>query len=184
MQLELHKYQNKHSLQSKIARAVWNLVWLFLFRPTPSRMRIFSWWRIFLLRLFGAEIGRSCVVMSSVLVWQPWQLKMGDFVALSECVNCYSVDRITIENNVTISREVFLCCASHDISSSKMTLTYQPITICENAWIASRAFIGPGVIVGAGAVVGAAAVVTRNVSPWTVVVGNPAKVIKQRILKT
>ncbi len=183
MNLDLASYENRHSLKSKIARVIWGVVWLVLYRPTPSRVRLFSRWRIFLLRLFGARIGRSCIVMSSVIIWQPWNLEMGDFVALSEHVNCYSVDKIALGDNVTISREAFLCCASHDISSPIMALTHRPIVIGANAWIAARAFIGPGVTVGSGAVVGAVAVVTRDVAPWTVVAGNPAKVIGNRVLK-
>ena len=64
-----------------------------------------------------------------------------------------------------------------------MCLTYAPIQIDDQVWIAARAFIGPGVKIGEGAVVGACAVVTSDVSPWTVVAGNPAKFIKKRELK-
>jgi len=182
--LDLMHYQNRHTLKSKIARAAWNVVWLFLFRPTPQRgLRFFNAWRIFLLRLFGAKIGKQCVIMSSVQVWQPWNLEIGDCVALSENVVCYSVDKIRVGNNVTISREVFLCCASHDVSSSVMELTYVPITIGDNAWIASRAIILPGRMIGEGAVVAAGAVVVDDAEPWAIVGGNPAKFIKKREMK-
>jgi len=65
-----------------------------------------------------------------------------------------------------------------------MELTYAPIVIGDNAWVASRAFVGPGVTVGEGAVVAACAVVTKDIEPWTVVGGNPAKFIKKRELKS
>ena len=64
-----------------------------------------------------------------------------------------------------------------------MELTYAPITVGHDAWVASRAIVLPGVSVGDGAVVAAGAVVTKNVEAWTVVGGNPAKVIKKRSLK-
>ncbi len=182
-ELDLKNYKNRHSLTSKIARIVWNVVWFLLFRPTPNRMRLFSAWRIFLLRLFGAKIGKHCVVMNSVLVWQPWKLSIGDYVALSEEVNCYTVDQITIGNQTTVSREAFLCCASHDVTSPIMELTYAPITIGSNAWLGARAFICPDVTVGDGAVVAACGVVTKDVDPWTMVGGNPAQFIKKRELK-
>lgn len=51
------------------------------------------------------------------------------------------------------------------------------------AWVAAEAFVGPGVIIGEGAVVGARAAVFKDVAPWTVVGGNPAKYIKDRIIK-
>jgi putative colanic acid biosynthesis acetyltransferase WcaF len=109
---------------------------------------------------------------------------MGDHSCLSERVECYSVDEIRIGSQVVVSQETFLCCASHDITSPIMELTYAPIVIGDNAWVASRAFVGPGVTVGEGAVVAACAVVTKDVEPWTVVGGNPAKFIKKRELKS
>lgn len=108
---------------------------------------------------------------------------MGEYVALSEHVDCYSVDMIVIGDSATISQGAFLCCASHDITSPVMELTYRPIVIDSQAWIAARVFVGPGVTVGQGAVVGACAVVTKDVDPWTVVAGNPAKFIKKRIIR-
>ena len=56
-------------------------------------------------------------------------------------------------------------------------------TICDGAWIGARAFVLPSVTIGEGAVVAACAVVTRDVPPWTVVAGNPAKVVQTRELK-
>lgn len=180
--LDLKNYKNRHSLKSKIARAVWNVVWLVFARITPEHSKLFNKWRIFLLRCFGAKIGMGCVVKSSCEIWQPWKLEMGDYVALSEHVICYTVDRIKIGSQTTVSREAFLCCAGHDVASPIMELTYAPITIGSNCWIAGRAIVMPGVTVGDGAVVAAGAVATKDAEPWTVVGGNPAKVIKKREL--
>ncbi len=180
LSLQLDKYQNRHTLLNKVGRAVWGLVWLCAFRPTPSRIRLFSAWRIFLLRCFGAKIGRGCIVASSVEVWQPWRLQMGNQVALSEKVNCYNVGGVLFGDRVTVSRGAFLCGASHDITSSIMELTFAPIVIEQDAWICAEAFIGLGVTVSQGAVVAARAVVTKDVAPWMVVGGNPAREIKVR----
>lgn len=183
-ELRIKDYRNRHGFRNKLARLVWNCAWFFLARWTPERgFAVFNRWRITLLRLFGAKIGKNCVVMSSVEVWQPWKLEIGDYVALSEKVICYTVDNIRIGSQTTVSREVFLCCAGHDVSSPIMELTYAPITIGSSAWIAARAIVMQGVTVGEGAVVAAGAVVTKDVEPWTVVGGNPAKVIKKRELK-
>lgn len=107
---------------------------------------------------------------------------MGDHSCLSEGVDCYSVDQIAIGSQTVVSQGVFLCCASHDITSQIMELTHHPIVIGPQAWVAARAFVGPGVTVGEGAVVGACAVVTKDVEPWTVVAGNPARFIKKRVI--
>lgn len=180
MKLDLSRYQNRHSLRLKSVRCVWNVVWLLLFRSNPRG--VLYGWRRFLLRCFGARIGRGVNVLPSCRIWQPWKLTMGDYSCLSEQVECYSVDQITIGEQVVVSQGAFLCCASHDISSPIMELTHKPIIIESQAWVAARAFVGQGVTVGEGAVVGACAVVTKDVEPWTVVVGNPARMVKKRVL--
>ena len=181
--LDLKNYKNRHSLKSKMARAVWNVVWLLLFRPTPDRgLGIFVLWRIMLLRLFGAKIGKHCAVRNSAKIWQPWNLVLGDWVAISEDCDIYSVDIIRIGDRSTISKGAFLCCASHDVTSPIMELTYAPITIGHDAWVAGRAIVLPGVSVGDGAVVAAGSVVTKNVEAWTVIGGNPARLIKKRVI--
>lgn len=176
----LKKYKNQLPLRQKVGRLAWNMVWLVLFRPTPK------WclknWRVFLLKVFGASIGKGCAIHPACRVWAPWNLRLGDYVCLASDVDCYSVERILIGDKVTVSQRTFLCCASHDITSPNMKLTYKPITIEPQVWIAAQAFVGPGVTVGEGAVVGACAVVTKDVAPWTVVVGNPARFVKKRVI--
>lgn len=180
-ELDLKNYKNRHSLLSKVCRVVWNIVWLFLFRPSP-RGNLFRPWRIFILKLFGAKVAWSSNVLPSCRIWQPWKLTMGAYACLSQDVDCYSVDEITIGDQAVVSQGVKLCCASHDITSRIMELTYRPIHVGANAWVAGWSIILPGVTVGDGAVVAAGSVVTKDVEPWTVVGGNPVKVIKKREL--
>ena len=127
-ELDLKNYKNRHSLKSKIARVLWNLVWILLFRPTP-RGNLFRPWRIALLKMFGAKVKWSSSVLPSCRIWQPWKLTMGAYACLSEDVDCYTVDEIVIGDQATISQGVKLCCASHDIASKIMELTYRPIVI-------------------------------------------------------
>ena len=181
-ELDLKNYKNRHSLKSKLARTVWNVVWLLLFRPTP-RGKLFRPWRIALLKLFGAKVKWTSNVLPSCRIWQPWKLTMGEYACLSENVDCYTVDEITIEDQATVSQGVRLCTASHNTASKIMELETAPITIESNAWVAGWAIVLPGVTVGEGAVVAAGAVVTKDVAPWTVVGGNPAMFIKKRVLE-
>lgn len=182
MDLELQNYKNRHSLKSKLGRVIWNVVWLVLFRPTP-RGNIFRPWRIMLLKLFGAKVKWSSNVLPSCKIWQPWNLTMGEYASLSEAVDCYTVAPIIVGNQTTVSQGVKLCTASHDITSKIMELSYKPIVLGPNAWVAGWSIVLPGVTIGEGAVVAAGAVVTKDVEPWTVVGGNPAKFIKKRKLK-
>lgn len=98
---------------------------------------------------------------------------------LGDHVDCYCVDRVTLEPYATVSQYSFLCTASHDYSRPKRPVVTAPIRIGRRAWIAADAFIGPGVTIGEEAVVGARASVFRDVDSWTVVGGNPARVIRK-----
>jgi len=182
MPLALEHYKNRHSVLSKLRRALWNLTWVMLFRTTPRGM--LYGWRRFLLRAFGAKIGRGVNVLPSCKVWLPENLTVGDHSCLSEDVTCYCVAPIVIGDQVVVSQGSYLCTASHDISSTIMELTVAPIRIEAQAWVAAQAFVGPGVCIGEGAVVGARAVIMRDVAPWAIAAGNPARVVGQRVLRS
>ncbi len=175
------KCPSPHSLRNKLGRVVWALVWGTVFRWSP---RVFFGWRRFLLRCFGAVIGKNARISPSVKVWAPWNLVVGDEVAIAHDVDCYCVDRLSIGSHATISQYSFLCTATHDIADPHMKLISSPIQISGQSWVCAGVFVSPGVTVGEGAVVGAMSVVTRDVEPWTVVAGNPARVIRERILRT
>ena len=175
-----YKYIDTISKKNKLARFIWNFVWLFLFRSNP-RWCLNSW-RIFLLKVFGAKIGIGCKISPTCTIWAPWNLIMGDYSALGENVNCYSMNLITIGSKVAISEGSFLCTGTHDISSLLRPLITKPIFINDHAWVCAEAFIGPGVKIEEGGIVGARGVVTKDVPEWTVVAGNPATQIKKRIL--
>lgn len=164
-------------LANQLARVAWGIVWRTLFRPTPPPLHA---WRRLILRLFGAKMGEGAVVYPSARIWAPWNLQMGSCACIGPHVDCYSVATISIGAHATVSQYSYLCSASHDIDSLDMGLTTAPINIGDQAWVAADAFIGPGVTVGQGAVVGARASVFRDVPPWIVVGGNPARLIRMR----
>ncbi len=170
-----------HGLRNKIGRVVWGIVWLCCFRSTP---RPCHFWRRGILRLFGARIGKNARIDPSVRIWAPWNLTMGDESSVGYAVHLYCVAPITIGHHATVSQEVMLCTATHSISDPHMRLMTAPIEIADQAWICARAFVSPGIVIGRGAVVGACAVVTKDVPPWEVWVGNPARYLKQRELRT
>jgi putative colanic acid biosynthesis acetyltransferase WcaF len=166
-----------HSLQNKLFRCIWGFVWLFLFRLSP---KIFHGWRCFLLRLFGAKIGKGVCVYPSVKIWLPKNLKMADNSCLAAHVDCYNVEKITIGENSTVTQYSYLCTTTHDITHIEMPLITGPIIVEEQVWVGADVYIGLGVRIGQGAVVGARSSVYKNVAPWTVVGGNPAVFLKER----
>lgn len=162
---------------NRIARALWSACWLVLYRPSPTP---FHGWRRWLLRLFGARIGKGAHPYPSARIWAPWNLEMHESSCLASHVDCYCVARVTIGRGATVSQYSYLCTASHDYHMPSMALIAAPIVIENNAWVTAGAYVGPGVSVGEGAVVGARAVVVKNVPAWTIVAGNPARAIGNR----
>lgn len=179
--MQFEKYQDNLSFKNKIGRLVWNIVWALFFRTLS--LPFFNGWRIFLLRLFGAKIGKGCKINASVKIWAPWKLQLGDLVAIGFNVLVYNPGMISIGTKVAISQRAHLCSASHDISLTAHPLITAPIIIEDRAWVATDAFVGPGVKIGEGAVLGARACVFKYVEPWTVMGGNPAKFLKKRVIK-
>lgn len=177
MKVDLTRYRSGLTARNVAGRIAWGCVSGALFRLSPRRL---FGWRRFLLRCFGARIGKGVHVYPSARIWAPWNLQMGDYSCLSFDTDCYCVDRIAIGAHATISQYAFLCSASHDLSDPQMALVTAPICIGPGAWVCARAYIGPGVTISSGAVVAACAVVVKDVGEWMIVGGNPARVIGRR----
>ncbi len=181
LRVDLSTYQNALSLKNQITRFVWTLVWGIFARPIPRSL--FNSWKLFLLRLFGAKVHKKSVVYSSARIYMPWNLEMEEYSCIAPEVDCYNAALVKIGKHSTVSQKSYLCTATHDIEKSDNPLVTKPIIIEDQAWIAADVFIGPGVTIGQGAVVAARSVVVKDVEPWTVVGGNPAKFIKKRVIK-
>lgn len=174
----------KVSLQNKMLRAIWNVVCALLFRPFGTRL--FLPWRLLLLKLFGAHVKWDSGVYRTTKIWAPWNLTLGHNAWLGPNTIVYNQAMITLCDNATLSQYAYLCTAGHKtdtINNNASGLIVAPITLKQGAWVGTRAFIGMGVTVGEGAVVGATASVYKDVEPWTVVGGNPAKFIKKRDIR-
>lgn len=174
-------YVDNIDVALRMRRLFWAFAYTFLFKVTPRWK--FHAWRILLLRLFGATIGMGCKIAPSVKIWAPWNMTLGNFVAIGEGVDFYAMDMITVGSHVAISQRSFICSGTHDIRYLSRPLVTKPIVIQDYAWICAEAFVGPGVIVGVGAVVAARACVVRDVDNWSIVAGNPARFVKKRVVE-
>lgn len=176
--MNLSNYTEKKTHRKK--RLLWRVVNYTLFRVFPLSMC--KSYRNFLLRLFGAKIDKDALVYSSCVIYAPWNLILGR-ACIGPKTEIYNKDFVFIGDDCVISQGSYLCTASHDINDLMLPLKTSSIIINDKVWVASYTFIGPGVIIGEGAVVGARAAVFKDVAPWTVVGGNPAKYIKDRVIK-
>jgi putative colanic acid biosynthesis acetyltransferase WcaF len=161
----------------KLGRALWMIAWTVLFRPS-----FHNWyaWRGMLLRLFGAKIGIDVRIRPTVSIEIPWNLVIGDYAAVGDHAILYSLGKIALGRMASVSQYAHLCAGTHDYTMPAFPLVCLPITIGDEAWIATDAFVGPGVTVGNRAIVAARATVVKDVPAGHIVAGNPAKFVKLR----
>jgi maltose O-acetyltransferase len=133
--------------------------------------------RLLALRLAGAKIGQDIVLAPGVEIFSPWRLSIGSHTNIGRCSHLDSRGDLRIGDNVNISDEVAIWTAEHDVQSVDFRMTRGPVTIGNRVWICFRSIIMPGVRLGEGSVIAAGSIVTRNVEPFTIVAGVPAKAI-------
>jgi putative colanic acid biosynthesis acetyltransferase WcaF len=156
---------------------LWWLVQATLFAGSPQFM---YGWRRFILRCFGAHIGKGVIMRPSVKITYPWKLHIDDYSWVGDQVVLYTLGPIHIGANTVVSQNSYICTGSHDEALPNFAIYAKPIAILAEAWVASDVFIAPGVTVGAGAVVGARSSVFHDVPEGMVVAGNPAKPLRPR----
>ena len=181
-------YQNLQNYQTPRGfrgRSVWfvQLWWIVqscLFRTSPQFM---YGWRCFLLRAFGANIGKDVVIRPSVRITYPWKLTVGDYAWIGDQVELYTLGEITIGSHAVVSQRSYLCTGSHDYQTETFDIYERSIVIEDEAWVATDVFIAPGVTIGRGAVIGARSTVLNDMPAGMICVGYPAMPIKERVMK-
>lgn len=161
----------------RIARACWGLAHLLLVRFSPRPLHA---WRAWVLRAFGAKLGSHCHVYPAARIWAPWNLVCEDAVGIADGAVIYNPAPIRLASHCIVSQDAFLCGATHDLDDPAFPMVAKSIAIGRYAWICARAVVCPGVVVGDGAVLGIASVATRQLDPWTVYAGSPARALRRR----
>lgn len=151
---------------------LWQLVQGSLFALSPQPL---YGWRRFLLRCFGAKVGRGVLIRPTARITYPWKVSLGDYAWVGDRAELYSLGEIKIGRNSVISQNVYLCTGSHDYTKANFPIYTKPIIIEDEAWIASDVYIAPGVTVGMGAVVGARSSVFGNIPMLVIATGSPAR---------
>jgi putative colanic acid biosynthesis acetyltransferase WcaF len=164
-------------LKSRLLRAAWGFVYSTLFRTSP---RSCHRWRAFLLRCFGAKLGANVHIYPRASIWAPWNLVCSDTVAVANEAIIYNPSIVTLGSHSTISQQAYLCGATHAYDDPGFPLVAFPISIGDHAWVCARATVQPGVHVGEGAILALGSVATRDLEPWTVYGGVPARKMKAR----
>jgi putative colanic acid biosynthesis acetyltransferase WcaF len=160
-------------------------LWFFWGDPlVRSRLIPFSGFKVWVLRCFGAKIGEQVRIKTGVKVKFPWRLTIGDYCWIGEDAWLDNIAQITLEENVCLSQDVYLCTGNHDWFDPGFKLIAAPIYLEAGSWIAARASVGAGVTVGQGAILCLGSVTGRSLEPMTIYAGNPAVAIKKRVKNT
>lgn len=164
--------------KSKITVQLWWIVQSTLFAWSPQFM--YSW-RRFLLRLFGAKIGKGVLLRPTVKVTYPWNVEIGDYCWIGENCVIYNLGKIIIGNNVVLSHKVYLNTGGHDYTKPTFDIYAEPITLEDECWLTTDVYVGSGITVGKGTIVAARSSVLKDLPENKICVGTPAKPIKSRI---
>lgn len=124
-------------------------------------------------------IGDNSSIAMNCFISGPF-IKIGSNTVINRATYLDGRVHLTIGNNVNISHQTLIQTLTHDPLSSHFICQCKPVIIKDHVWIGARAIILPGVIIGEGSIVAAGAVVTKDVEPYTIVGGNPAKFLKKR----
>ncbi|MFN7127457.1 MAG: putative colanic acid biosynthesis acetyltransferase [Brevundimonas sp.] len=166
--------------RSTVFVQLWWLVQSTLFALSPQFL---YGWRRWLLRLFGARIGKGVLIRPSVRITYPWKLVIGDHSWVGDFVELYTLGPIEIGRNAVVSQYCYLCTGSHDMTAATFDIYAEPITVEDEAWVAAGVFVHPGVTVARGSVVAAKSVVRHNTEPYGVYAGTPLTLIRRRATK-
>jgi acetyltransferase-like isoleucine patch superfamily enzyme len=128
----------------------------------------------------GLEIGTGSYIFMEAWFDAKKNFKLGNNSIINQKCRLDNRGIITIGDSVSISPEVCILTADHYPQSPDFSGDVFPVTIEDYVFIGTRAMILPGVTLGKGVVVGAGAVVTKDVAPFTIVAGVPAKPIGER----
>lgn len=163
--------------KSKITVQLWWFVQATVFRLSPQFL---YGWRRFLLRCFGAKIGKGVIIRPSVQVTYPWKISIGDYSWVGDEVVLYSLGEIIVGSNTVISQRSYICTGSHDYNTESFDIYAKKITIGNKCWLATDVYVAPDVTIGDFTVVGARSSVFKDLPLNKVCKGNPAKPFKDR----
>jgi putative colanic acid biosynthesis acetyltransferase WcaF len=162
-----------------IKRILWYFVNILFFINPLNPLSSFKVW---LVRLFGASVGRGVVIKPSVNIKYPWYLTIADHVWIGEDVWIDNLTQIEIYSHVTISQGAMLLTGSHNYKKSTFDLIVGNIILEEGTWIGAKAIVCPGVTCKSHSVLAAGSVATTDLERFTIYQGNPAVPKRERLI--
>lgn len=165
---------------SKLKMLLWYYTNILFF---TSRCLPISSLKVFLLRLFGAKVGKGVVIKPSVNIKYPWLLSIGNYVWIGEQVWIDNLTQVDINDHVCISQGAMLLCGNHNYKKKTFDLIVGKIHLEEGVWIGAQSVVCPGVTCKSHSILAVNSVATNHLESYTVYQGNPAKEIRKRDIK-
>ncbi|MCF7559607.1 putative colanic acid biosynthesis acetyltransferase [Sabulilitoribacter multivorans] len=175
--LNLYKTPENFRGKPKFIVQLWWVVQKSLFRTSPQ---VLYGWRRFLLRCFGAQIGKKVIIRPTAQITYPWKIIIGDYSWIGDDVVLYSLGKIEIGSNTVISQRSYLCTGTHDYTKIDFPIYAKKITIKNQCWLATDVFVAPGKTIKEGCIVGARSSVFNDLEEFSIYAGTPAKLIRKR----
>lgn len=164
---------------STLKRVLWYFAnILFLMNPLNPISSV----KVRLLRCFGAKIGKGVVIKPSVNIKYPWNLSIGDYTWIGENVWIDNLVQVTIGSDVCVSQGAMLLCGNHNYKKSTFDLMVGKIVLEDGCWVGAQSVVCPGVTLHSHAVLGVASVANKNLDAYTIYQGNPAHMVRKRII--
>ena len=160
------------------------LLWYFtnvLFFLNP--LNPVSFIKVFLLRIFGAEVGKGVNFKPSVNIKYPWRLKVGNYAWIGEKVWIDNLADIQIGDNSCISQGALLLTGNHNYKKSRFDLNIAEIVLEDGVWIGAKSIVAPGVTCASHSVLVAGSMISSDMEEYTIYAGNPARKIRTRTIE-
>ncbi|MCG8576080.1 MAG: WcaF family extracellular polysaccharide biosynthesis acetyltransferase [Flavobacteriales bacterium] len=136
--------------------------------------------RKFVLRLFGAKIGKGVVIKPRVNIKYPWKLKVGDYTWIGEGVWIDNLGEVEIGSNVCISQGALLLCGNHDYKKASFDLMVGDIKLEDGVWIGAKSIVTGGVTCHSHSILATASVTSSDLDAYKIYRGNPAEYVRDR----
>ncbi len=154
----------------------WRVARKLVFAPSPLTCNAV---RVWVLRRFGASVGRGASVHRTARIEYPWHLTLGEGATIRQGVLIECMGPIEIGDGAHVSQFSHLVSGTHDYRRPDMRIECRAIRVGAGAWIAADAFIAPGVTIGEGAIVGARSGVFSDIPPRTIAIGSRARPVRE-----
>ena len=143
----------------------------------------FSGLKVYLLRLFGAKVGKGVFIKPSINIKYPWFLEIGDYVWIGENAWIDNLTNVIIGNNVCISQGAMLLTGNHNYKLQSFDLMVGKIILEDGVWIGAKSVVCPGITCASHSILSVGSIATKNLESYSIYQGNPAIKVKDRIIK-